>query len=81
MKGAINNVTVFMKNGPKPGFFSPLKAPDFAPRSCQGTTLGRGAMPRWVWPDCDRENHRAPGSPSLQTVREYGRFSLIIKEF
>ena len=34
--------------------------------------MDRGAMSRWPWPDFDRENHRAPGPPSLQTAREYG---------
>jgi hypothetical protein len=43
--GLLNNVTLFMKNGTKPGFFSPLKAPDFAPRSCQGLPWARGDAP------------------------------------
>ena len=52
-------------------FSLPRRAPDL-PQVRPGDRPG--AMPRWSWPDFDRENHRAPGSPSLQTVREYGRF-------
>ena len=62
---------------PEPGFCFPL-GPLIRPRSFQGTS--RGDVPVGLaWRD--RENHRAHGSPGLQTVREYGRFSSIIKEF
>jgi hypothetical protein len=58
-------------------FLLPL-GPLICPRSLPGTA--RSAVPR-AWPDASRETTAPPVPPGLQTVRDYGRFFLIIKDF
>jgi hypothetical protein len=60
----------------EPGFCFPLGGPDL-PQVLPGDRPGRCPGGRSL----TAKNHRAPGSPRLQSVREYGTFFLIIKEF